>query len=98
MGLRPFQGWPSRKAGSLRPSFTALDTPRRAPMHRLNHPPDPGIHLKHLARRDSFHVTHEHEVVGKGPHHNAPDDPKEIHLIQVRASVRQTTFRNNINN
>jgi hypothetical protein len=30
--LQPFQGWPARRMGSLRPSSTLLDTPRRTPM------------------------------------------------------------------
>jgi hypothetical protein len=29
--LRPFQGWPTRRAGGLRPSSTLLDTPCRTP-------------------------------------------------------------------
>jgi hypothetical protein len=28
----PFQGWPTHRAGGLRPSSTLLDTPRRMPM------------------------------------------------------------------
>jgi hypothetical protein len=30
--LQPFLGWPTRRARSLRPSSTLLDTPRRTPM------------------------------------------------------------------
>jgi hypothetical protein len=29
--LQPFQGWPTHRAGSLHPSSTPLDTPRRTP-------------------------------------------------------------------
>jgi hypothetical protein len=32
--LQPFQGWPTHKAGGLRPSSSPLDTPRRTPMLR----------------------------------------------------------------
>jgi hypothetical protein len=28
-----FQGWPTRRVGGLRLSFTLLDTPRRTPMY-----------------------------------------------------------------
>jgi hypothetical protein len=31
--LRPFQGWPARRAGGLGPSSTPLDTPRPTPLH-----------------------------------------------------------------
>jgi hypothetical protein len=30
--LRPFQGWPTRKAGGLQPSSTPLDTSHRSPL------------------------------------------------------------------
>jgi hypothetical protein len=30
--LQPFQGWPAGSMGSLRPSPTLLDTPRRTPL------------------------------------------------------------------
>jgi hypothetical protein len=30
--FRPFQGWPSHRAGSLRLTSTLLDTARRAPL------------------------------------------------------------------
>jgi hypothetical protein len=33
--LQPFQGWPAYTAGSLRPSSTSLDTPRRTPIDRV---------------------------------------------------------------
>jgi hypothetical protein len=33
--LRLFLGWLTRKAGSLRPSSTPLDTPRRTPMEMI---------------------------------------------------------------
>jgi hypothetical protein len=31
--LRPFRGWPARRAGGLRPSSTPLITPRHTPTH-----------------------------------------------------------------
>jgi hypothetical protein len=36
--LQPFQGWPTSRAGSLPPSSTLLDTPRRTPMGRAAPP------------------------------------------------------------
>jgi hypothetical protein len=34
MALRPFQGWPARRAGGLWPSSTPLDTPRHMPLFK----------------------------------------------------------------
>jgi hypothetical protein len=36
--MQPFQGWPAHRAGSLRPSSTSLDTPRRTPMNLIHIP------------------------------------------------------------
>jgi hypothetical protein len=38
MALPMFQGWPARRASSLRPSSTPLDTPRRMPVAQVIFP------------------------------------------------------------
>jgi hypothetical protein len=48
--LRPFQGWPSRRAGGQRPSSTPLDTPHRTPRYVSR-----AEFVDSLARFDSFH-------------------------------------------
>jgi hypothetical protein len=50
--IRPFQGWPARRAGGLQPSSTPLDTPRRTPMVFGHHEPDRENHLVKALEED----------------------------------------------
>ena len=38
---------------------------------------------------DSITLTHEHELVGKGPHHNAEDEVHFLHLHDEEAESRR---------
>jgi hypothetical protein len=59
--LRPIQGWPAYRVGSLRPSSTPLDTPRLTPMVLLPiaFASDHDALFNGIASRLSFHIKKE---------------------------------------
>jgi hypothetical protein len=61
--LWPFQRWPSRRAGALRPSCTPYDTPRRAPYLNSSNEQAPANHVKSIIQELAEVFYNDFEIV-----------------------------------